>query len=293
MLGTFLEMTISVISLMSPFIEVDGKKKLSVFKLLTMVIVISVLVTAGKRIYLSTGDIPNDLLPTETSMTGASTGVLTPTAISAAVETETSNKKVAPGMVLTIGTYEGKSIDWRVLDVQGHKALLLSTKAIESIKYHTEDGTVTWGESYLRDWLNGVFLITAFSEDEQAAILTTVVDNSTDQGNPGWRNPGCGNTKDKIFLLSYAEFKHYVEGTDFSVCEAAYYTKPGEDERVKLLDNGTEAAFWWLRSPGINGKQAAFINFEGKCFSNYATNWYLSARPAMWVDINKIDELEN
>lgn len=197
-----------------------------------------------------------------------------------------------PGDVLTIGTYAGKSLDWKVLDVSGTKAFLLSTKAVKDVEYHDiKEVTVTWGECFLHKWLNGTFLATAFSKDEQAAILTTTVDNGTDQGNPEWPNSGSGNTKDKIFLLSYAEFKRYVEGTDFSICEAAYSTKPGEDMRVKLLDNGTEAAFWWLRSPGVNGKQAAFINFEGKCFSNYATNWYLSARPAMWVDLEKLENL--
>lgn len=207
--------------------------------------------------------------------------------------TESKTTTISPGDVLTIGTYAGKSINWKVLDVRDNKAFLLSTKVVKDIKYHDQEGTVTWGECSLRKWLNGTFLTTTFSKDEQAAIITTTVDNGTDQGNPEWPNSGSGNTKDKIFLLSYAEFKRYVEDSDFSICEAAYSTKPGEDMRVELLDNGTEAAFWWLRSPGVNGKQAAFINFEGKCFSNYATNWYLSARPAMWVDINKIDELEN
>lgn len=197
-----------------------------------------------------------------------------------------------PGDVLTIGTYAGKSLDWKVLDVSDTKAFLLSTKAIKETAYHdTKEVTVTWGECSLRKWLNGAFLTTAFSKDEQAAILTTTVDNGADQGNQEWSNSGSGDTKDKIFLLSYAEFKRYVEGTDFSICEAAYSTKPGEDDRVKLLDNGTEAAFWWLRSQGINGKQAAYINFEGKCFSNYATNWYISARPAMWVDVEKLANL--
>ena len=196
---------------------------------------------------------------------------------------------VVPGDVLTLGTYAGKSLDWKVLDVSGTKAFLLSTKAVKDVKYHDiEEVTVTWGECSLRKWLNGSFLTTAFSKDEQAAILTTTVDNGADQGNPVWPNSGSGNTKDKIFLLSYAEFKRYVEGSDFSICETAYSTKPGEDIRVKLLDNGTEAAFWWLRSPGANGKQAAYINFAGECFSNYATNWYISARPAMWVDLEKL-----
>ena len=106
------------------------------------------------------------------------------------------------------------------------------------------------------------------------------------------RMPEAGQTKDKIFLLSYAEFVRYVNGTDFSICEAAYSTKTGEDTRVQLLDNGTEAAFWWLRSPGDNGKEAAYINYKGECWSNYVTNWYLSVRPAMWIDLEKYDQLK-
>lgn len=84
--------------------------------------------------------------------------------------------KVAPGDVLTIGTYAGKAINWKVLDVRDNKAFLLSTKVVKDIKYHDQEGTITWGECSLHKWLNGTFLTTAFSKDEQAPILITTVE---------------------------------------------------------------------------------------------------------------------
>lgn len=291
---------VSVFNAILPFFDVQNFKKIKVtlpgLLIISALLTIPVMVLQGQGVISSTKE---NQEPTVSVDTEAGKKETSEPETTAPITEPTGDPgqtiiDVDPGDVLTIGTYAGKSLDWKVLDVSGTKAFLLSTKAVKDVEYHDiKEVTVTWGECSLHKWLNGSFLTNTFSKDEQAAILTTTVDNGTDQGNPEWPNSGSGNTKDKIFLLSYAEFKRYVEGTDFSICEAAYSTKPGEDMRVKLLDNGTEAAFWWLRSPGVNGKQAAFINFEGKCFSNYATNWYLSARPAMWVDINKIDELEN
>lgn len=279
MLSSFSRILSMVLGVLSPFIEVNGKLKMSIPKLLALIVAIAAVGTI-LEMEIST--------PTGTPSMAESPAGTTETN----VFEEKNTSSVVPGDVCTFGTYEGKPIDWKVLDVQNNKAFLLSTKALECIKYHNiEHETVTWGSCSLREWLNGTFLATAFSNAEQAAIITTTVDNGTDQGNPEWTNTGSGQTEDQVFLLSYAEFVRYVKGRNFSVCEAAYSTKTGEDTRVQLLDNGTEAAFWWLRSPGENGKQAAFINFEGKCYSNFATNWYLSARPAMWVDLEKMENL--
>lgn len=289
---------VSVFNAILPFFDVQNFKKIKVtlpgLLIISALLTIPVMALQGQGVISSTREnqeptvsVDTEAGKTETSEPETTAPITEPTG-----DPGPTIIDVDPGDVLTIGTYAGKSLDWKVLDVSGTKAFLLSTKAVKDVEYHDiKEVTVTWGECSLHKWLNGAFLTTAFSKDEQAAILTTTVDNGTDQGNPEWPNSGSGNTKDKIFLLSYAEFKRYVEGTDFSICEAAYSTKPGEDMRVELLDNGTEAAFWWLRSPGVNGKQAAYINFEGECFSNYATNWYLSARPAMWVDLEKLENL--
>ena len=214
--------------------------------------------------------------------------VVIPTETTApAAEATVSTMKT--GNTITFGTYMQEPIRWKILDIQDGKALLLSEKVLDCLPYNSSYGSTSWDKSYLRDWLNGIFLETAFGKESQKAILTTTVDNSVAQGNPAW--PGIQNTstQDKIFLLSYAEFKKYVDGTADSICEVAYSTGDETDIRYRLLDDGTKAAFWWLRSPGKDDKQAAYINFEGICYSNYVGNGYISVRPAMWVNLAKLN----
>ena len=97
-----------------------------------------------------------------------------------------TSSSVAVGDICYFGAYEqdndltnGKEpIEWLVLDVQGDKALLLSKYGLDAKPYNTTYADVTWETCTLRKWLNDDFLKTAFSEDEQKAILTTEVDNS-------------------------------------------------------------------------------------------------------------------
>lgn len=190
MIGDFIQIAMGILSLLSPFIEVDGKKEISFRKLLIEVVVISSVVTIGKRVYsAATGNDSKSSLSAETSVASAPSEETSLPIESTTEEPETTTMdtdptiiEVDPGDVLTIGTYAGKSLDWKVLDVSGNKAFLLSTKAIKETEYHNvKEVTVTWGECSLRKWLNSSFLTTAFSKNEQAAILTTTVDNGADQ----------------------------------------------------------------------------------------------------------------
>ena len=56
----------------------------------------------------------------------------------------------------------------------------------------------------MRSWLNGTFLNTAFTEKQQQAILSVTVKNDADSGYSGFKRGGSDDTKDKVFLLSYA-----------------------------------------------------------------------------------------
>ena len=117
------------------------------------------------------------------------------------------------GGIVTFGRYEQdgneengpEEIEWVVLDVQDGKALLLSKYGLEAKPYNTEYTDVTWETCTLRAWLNSDFLNKAFSTEEQSAILTTTVDNSSSQGYNDLISIDGNNTQDKIFLLSYAE----------------------------------------------------------------------------------------
>ena len=122
------------------------------------------------------------------------------------------------GGIVTFGRYEQdaneengpEEIEWIVLDVQDRKALLLSRYGLEAKPYNTENTDVTWEICTLRTWLNSDFRNKAFSAEEQSAILTTTVDNSSSQGHNDLISIDGNNTQDKIFLLSYAEANRYL-----------------------------------------------------------------------------------
>lgn len=124
--------------------------------------------------------------------------------------------KFAVGNYVTFGRYPqtkaGKDktpIEWLVLARDGNKALLISRYGLDAQPYNKDNTSVTWETCTLRTWLNGMFYNKAFSSAEQAAILTTNVDNSKSQCYSGWNTSGGNNTQDKVFLLSYAEASKY------------------------------------------------------------------------------------
>ena len=88
---------------------------------------------------------------------------------------------VKVGDSFTIGTYNGKALEWDVLavDTKNEKALLITKDCIGYVRFHDtqppED--LTWETSTLRAWLAGEFADAAFSNAEKADILTVVNSN--------------------------------------------------------------------------------------------------------------------
>lgn len=107
------------------------------------------------------------------------------------------------------GTYEGKPIEWIVLDSKDGKTLLLSKNVLCRGIYQEEFQLLTtWEKCTIRTWLNGGFLNMAFAADEQEKILLTsiITEEYADyEGNMIGGNP----TEDKVFLLSEEEAKKY------------------------------------------------------------------------------------
>lgn len=134
-------------------------------------------------------------------------------AISAEIMLDT---KFTVGNYVTFGTYpqtalgnDQTPIEWLVLARDGRQALLISRYGLDAKPYNTKLSSTTWEKCTLRTWLNDTFLNKAFSLTEQTAILTTDVDNSKQQCYSGWNPSRENDTKDKVFLLSYAEANKY------------------------------------------------------------------------------------
>ena len=200
-----------------------------------------------------------------------------------------------PGQILKLGSFEqdndpenGKEpIEWLVLAVEDGKALIISCYALDCRPYNTNTAYITWEDCTLRQWLNESFLKEAFTAEQQAAILTTSVDNSAVQGNPAWKVTGGKDTEDRIFLLSYKEAELYFDGAEARMCAPTEYAKTqGAYTKESSQKDGRACCWWWLRSPGHSGKNAARIGTDGNRSNDKVSHDNICVRPVLWVNLS-------
>ena len=212
----------------------------------------------------------------------------------------TPKPEIKAGDIVSFGRYEQdnnsangrEKIEWIVLEVdkKNKTALLISRYGLRGRQYNSKLSNITWEQCSLRSWLNEKFLQAVFSEKEQAAILTTAVDNSSSQGYSEWKTDGGKNTKDKLFLLSYAEAKHYfgikTNNLKSRVAPTAYAIAQGAwiNENVQTED-GKPAGWWWLRSPGSYQNFAAAVLDDGSLHDSRVHYDTGVVRPALWIDL--------
>ena len=147
-------------------------------------------------------------------------------------------------------------IEWRVLEVSGGSALIVSEDALDVRAYNKEWVSVTWAECTLREWLNGEFYNTAFNEAEKGLVALTKVENAD---HPTYGTKGGEDTEDHVFLLSIGEAERFFTNdedrrafpTEYAIAKHAY------------VNSGLGTVWWWLRSPGDYRMNAAGVFADG------------------------------
>lgn len=178
--------------------------------------------------------------------------------------------------------FQIQPIKWLVLKRGRNSSLLLSEQILDwhhflepnliepqgNMILSTVDGCPNgtrannWEWSTLRTWLETYFICNAFSDNEQKLIVSKEVSNSPDTGCIDEQSEAikmqCGKTKNKAFILSYADTINPNYGfnsdpmsadplriapvTDFAIARGV---KPSRSP----LHNNTLVGWWWLRSP--------------------------------------------
>lgn len=207
---------------------------------------------------------------------------------------------VQSGRQITFGRYpqtanenDNTPIEWLILARDEQKILIVGKYGLNAQPYNKDYTSVTWETCTLRKWLNGTFYNKAFSSAEQAAILTTNVNNSKSQCYRGWNTSGGNNTQDKVFLLSYAEANKYfgvthdtTSNTKSRVAPTAYAIAQGAyTYSSNKTADGTDAGRWWLRSPGFYQSSAAGVRTDGSLDYYRVDDASGSVRPALWVNL--------
>lgn len=203
-------------------------------------------------------------------------------------------------------------VKWRVLSSDGEQLFLLSDQNLDVFQYHTEQEYVTWETSTMRSWLNGYgassntggssgtdytgdnFLDTAFSTEEQSAIVETTVVNNDNKDDIiyGTDGEGGNNTTDRVFLLSIEETDNRNYFPQFSSSRYSTntaYVADGGKLGISMAEAG-EGARWWLRSPGSNNTMAAFIEEDGgDVYEGNPVNYEgVAVRPAFNLDLDDV-----
>ncbi|MBO4373868.1 MAG: hypothetical protein J5829_02065 [Lachnospiraceae bacterium] len=203
-------------------------------------------------------------------------------------------------------------VEWKVLDVDGNRVLLISRYVLEQKEYCIEPydikWDVTWGDSTLRPWLNFDFYDMAFDDDEKKHIETTHLENKE---HPFRHTEGGADTDDRVFILSFEELEKYFDlhipedWGDWSrasgdlITDATDYAKTrGLGTDIVDTDTcdmygyshefvGKHGVDWWMRTPGsYSGTETAFVSGSG--FLGDECDWAVDStrvgvRPAMWI----------
>ena len=167
---------------------------------------------------------------------------------------------------------------WRVLAVENGRALLITDKLIDYVRYDQSSANVTWETCTLRKWMNNDFISKAFSSSEQAQIAMVTNQNPD---NPEYGTKGGKPTQDKIFALSIDEATRYFSSdSDRKAYTTDYAHKKGFDSKDR-------SDYWWLRSPGGESSSAASVFDDGIIdqYGNYVYYGEVAVRLAFWLNL--------
>ena len=156
------------------------------------------------------------------------------------------------GSIVQLGrrTIRGETqlIDWRVIDVVGTKALLLSSRVLFWEPFDTENGT-NWTTSSLRKKLNETWLPSVFSSEELSVLATP---------------PYAVNEDQAVFLLSAGEVTSLLKNNE---------------------DRADRFATWWTCTPSFAEGTLYFVSRKGEIQEEgFISSKMNGVRPALWID---------
>lgn len=168
-------------------------------------------------------------------------------------------------------------IEWRILEGQDGRVLLLSEHLLARRPYHNTVESTTWETSDIRQWLNDEFY-NSFADEYRARIIETTV---VTDNNPWHGTLGGNDTVDKIFLLSIDEIAQYFGGD----MEPHVWWNDAQWSPARIAyTSGGQAGAWWLRTPFQSQNSVALVTETGFVVPAFNINQTCTfIRPAMWI----------
>ncbi len=179
-------------------------------------------------------------------------------------------KKFEAGDLLAFGKYNDIDIEWRVLDKQKDKALLISDKVLFSKEFSDNVENTTWENCTLRSYLNNEFYNSAFENEDRKLIIKNKVINSNIESDGADEKK---YTEDYIFLLSYEEYNKYFSSD------------------IEYEYNRNSGSSWWLRSLPLSSSwdwdssNKIMVVVEYTSIGSSKPSNKNGVRPALWINL--------
>ena len=169
-----------------------------------------------------------------------------------------------------LGNYNGELLEWIVISVDGHHAVLVCNSIIENKQYNDMHGGIDvdeesfhyneWPNCSLRTWLNTDFLNAAFNDSEMSVLTKATV-------------VSAGEYKTEATVTDYV---YILSGSEMN--DAA---KTNWDVDCSIRNE----ALWLRGSSGTNGSYAQGYNTDVKYDLNRLTMQF-GVVPVIWLDIH-------
>ena len=187
----------------------------------------------------------------------------------------------------TVYWFKYEPIKWLIVEEGNGKATLVAELILDSQQYDYDNGSYNnnYAESTIRAWLNDTFYNTAFNELQQAIIQTVEVDNSVASTGYSSNPYACGNTYDKIFLMSYVEATTWFisrsarqkQGSDYAKSQGLY---------VSMSSSYSGNSHLWLRSPDRDSSNyARNVIYDGRINYNFVIDTDTGVLPALVIEL--------
>ncbi len=179
--------------------------------------------------------------------------------------------------------FKCEPIEWKILSSDNGTYSLVSTVLLDAHRYDSSSNN--YKNSEIRSWLNKDFYNAAFSLDS-SYIQTTKVDNSAATTDFYINIYACVNTNDKVYLLSYQDYKN----TTYFPDNASRYCKPTDYAKANGaycdIDSYNGNGRYWTRSPlSYYSDYAWGVNRDGFLFHSSVYYSYYGVRPAITIKI--------
>lgn len=186
-----------------------------------------------------------------------------------------------------------KSIRWKILFESDDFWFVISEKILDNLQFANDRENINYEDSYIRKWLNEVFINEAFSEEEQKFLCPCSLNlgpESTDIFYTSYISAGGGSSypidkniykniyksniiEDKVFILSYqdlinASFRFNTNDENSEVRQR-YYTDYCICQNINTLHS---TADYWTKSKYDNVQGVFYVNKDGN-IQNYAHNY--------------------